>query len=121
MEVQVKQEVQVTQEVQVKLEIQVKHEVQVKQEVMDQEESRLPTICDVFCPKREESPTDNVRLDGSYQATHTDVVKCEEMDIKEFNLDKAHFERERAVSSQPVVAGQVKSRSNCRHRTKNMF
>ena len=124
-------------------------EVHVKQEVIDREGDRLPISCDVLSIKREESPTENVLVDVSYQAarsdvlqyqkiqiepfhvlsikredsptegipvdannlaTRTDVLEYEEIKIVEFDIDKALLERERAVSSQPVDAGQVISR-----------
>ena len=85
-------------------------EDQVKQEVIDAEGDRLPTTCDVFSIKREESLAENVRVDGSYQVTNTDVLEYEEIKIEEFDVDKALLQRERAVASQPVGAGQVTSR-----------
>ena len=62
-------------------------EVRVEQEVVDMDGDRLPTICDAFPIKCEESLTETV-----------------------LDVDKALLERARAVTSQSVVAGQVMSR-----------
>ena len=62
-------------------------EVQVKQEDTDSEGDRLPTICDVFSIKREESLTENVLVvDGSYRSTRSDVLKYEEIKIEPFDV-----------------------------------
>ena len=61
-------------------------EVQVKQEDTDSEGDRLPTICDVFSIKHEESSIENVLVDGGYQSTHSVVFKYEEIKIEPFDV-----------------------------------
>ena len=83
-------------------------EVQVKQEVIDTQVDGLPAISDVFSIKREEPPTENVRADGSHTDLH--LLEYEQITIEKFDVDTAVLERERALSSQPGGAGQVKPR-----------